>query len=303
MAASKTNRGAVAQLGERIPRTDEARGSNPLCSTISPFSTVPLHCACRMTIKSAHIGLALLLILLSGCATSEYNLGTREEDIIFISTASEVRMGERISRRIEENADLYRDPATGQRVQYIGNRLVEASERKDVVYRFRVLDLPDVNALALPGGFVYVTKGLLEEAESDDELACVLGHEIGHIVARHSVKKLQANVGYAALRLLTAQTEAGRRLGQGADLAFLQIMSGYSQQDELLADRLAARYAQAAGYNPEAMISFLERLQEIKRRAPIKKMVYFRTHPSVPERIGAVRLEIHGQRDYLEYIN
>lgn len=250
-----------------------------------------------------YIFLSAAIILTSGCATTEYNLATQEEDIIFISTHREVRMGEKISRRLEEKITLYKDPASLSRIQDIGEKLVGVCDRKGLVYRFRILDMEDVNAFALPGGIVYVSKGLLKKVDSDDELACVLGHEIGHIVARHSVKKLQASIGYTMLRILTAVSGVSGGVARGADLAFMQITSGYSQEDELLADRLGAKYAKRAGYNPEAMISFLKRLREMERKSPIKRRIYFRTHPPVSERIGAVKREIFGKRDFVDYIN
>ena len=234
---------------------------------------------------------------------TEYNLATEEQDLMFISTPREVRMGESISRRLEEKIELYKDPIAAKRVHEIGEKLAAVCDRKDIVYRFRILDMEDVNAFALPGGVVYVSKGLLEKAGSDDELAGVVGHEIGHIVARHSVKKLQTGIGYAILRILTARSAAGVKVARGADLAFMQIMSGYSQQDELLADRLGARYAKRAGYNPEAMISFLERLREIERKSSIKRITYFKSHPPISERIGEVKQEIFGKREFVDYIN
>lgn len=242
------------------------------------------------------------LFLATGCA-SEYNLVTREEEFIYYSTDREVRIGESIAREIEKDYKFAEDPLLQNRVEVIGKKIVSVCDRKDVDYHFYVLDDEEVNAFALPGGFVYVNKGLLDKVSNDDELAGILGHEVGHVVARHAVKKLQAFMGYSLLRLLIAQTSGSSQAARGADLAFTQILLGYAREDELLADQLAARYAKLAGFNPDGMISFLQRLQEIDRKKPLRPISYGKTHPYIPDRIRVVKQELGEKISFEDYIN
>ena len=250
------------------------------------------------------ISYLLSTIFLSGCST-EYNVATRQEETFYYSTDREVKIGESIARQVEKEYKFVQDPLVQKRVEDIGEKIVSVCDRKDIDYHFKVLEDDEVNAFSLPGGFVYVNKGLIDKLANDDELACVLGHEVGHIVARHSIKKLQAIMGYSVLRLLTAyipKTETGE-VGNAADIAFTQIMVGYSREDELLADQLASRYAKLAGYDPHGMIMFLEKLEEINRRKPAREYSYFKTHPYVPDRIRTVKQELGEKIDFTDYIN
>lgn len=244
------------------------------------------------------------IFLFSECS-AEYNLGTKEEEHLLFGTAGEVKLGRSIAQTVEKKFKLCKDAQAQERVERIGQRLVSVCERKDITYSFTVIEDEKVNAFALPGGYVYVNKGVLEKADSDDEVAGVLAHEIGHIVARHSMKRLQAALGYSLISILTLVATKDPRFKMGTDLAFAQIMLGYSREDEFLADRLSVKYAQKSGYNPEAIISFLEKLKQIEKEAPLRPLVvsYVRTHPYLPERIGAVKQEVYGKMDFNDYIN
>ena len=246
--------------------------------------------------------LSLAVFCLTGCAT-EYNLATRQEEWIFYSTEKEVNIGKSIARAVEKEYELVDDPLVQKRVRDIGKKIVSVCDRQEIDYHFKAIEEEEVNAFALPGGFVYVTSGLIDKVANDDELACVLAHEVGHIVARHSVKKLQAAMGYNFLRILIAQAPEGGKVIAGADIAFVQIMAGYSREDELLADQLATRYAKRAGFSSEAMISFLQKLQEITRRKPLRPKSYIKTHPYVPDRIRVVKQELGKPLSFDDYIN
>jgi len=256
-------------------------------------------------IKKVKVNLLVIIGLLGwlcGC-TTEYNLATQQEEKIFYSTDKEVRMGESIARAVEKQYKLIDDPLILKRVEDIGKRVVSVCDRKDIEYYFKVIDDKEVNAFSLPGGFIYVNSGLVEMVDNDDELACVLGHEVGHIVARHSVKKLQAIMGYNLLRILMAQAPESGKLVTGADIAFSEIITGYSREDELLADQLGTRYARRAGFNPEGMISFLEKLHRINQHKPLQPKSYIRTHPYVPDRIRVVKQELGKPLTFDDYIN
>jgi predicted Zn-dependent protease len=212
-------------------------------------------------------------------------------------------MGQSIARAVEKKYKFVDDPLIQKRVEDIGKRLASVCDRKEIDYTFKALDEEEVNAVSLPGGFVFVFKGLIDNIAEDDELAGVLAHEIGHIVARHSIKKLQALQGYSVIRILIAQVPSGGQLGNAADVAFLELLLGYSREDELLADQLATRYIKLAGYDPYGMIRFLKKLQEINRRKPSRPRSYFKTHPYIPDRIRVVKQELGEKMDFSDYIN
>jgi MAF protein len=238
----------------------------------------------------------------AGCST-EYNIVTGEQEVFYYSTDKEVQMGQAIAKQVEKEYKLADDPLIQNRVEDIGRKIAAVCDRKDIDYTFKVLDDEEVNAFALPGGFVYVNKGLIDHVSSDDELAGVLAHEVGHVVARHSIKKLQALQGYSILRILLVAAPGQGEVGAAADTAFTQLLLGYSREDELLADQLGARYTKLAGFDPRGMISFLEKLQEINRRKPARPLSYFRTHPFVPDRIRVVKEELGESITFKDYIN
>jgi predicted Zn-dependent protease len=240
--------------------------------------------------------------LCAGCST-EYNIVTGEQETYIYSTDREVTMGKAISKEVEKEYKFVEDPLVQKRVEDIGKKVAAVCDRKDIDYHFFVLNEDEVNAVSLPGGYVYIFKGLIDKVASDDELAGVIGHEIGHIVARHSIKRLQAMQGYSILRILVAQAPAGGEVGAAADAAVTELLLGYSREDELLADRLGTRYCKSAGYDPHAMIKFLETLQEVNRHKPLRPRTYYKTHPYVPDRVRVVKQELGEGIDFDDYIN
>jgi MAF protein len=220
------------------------------------------------------------LLFLLGCST-EYNVVTGKEETFYYSTDKEVQMGESIARQVEKEYKPEEDPLVQKRVEDVGNKIAGVCDRKDVDYHFKVLQGEEVNAFSLPGGFVYVNKGLVDKVANDDELAAVLAHEVGHIVARHSIKKLQAIMSYSILRILAVAvpSKGGGAVGSAADVAFTEIILGYGREDELLADQLGTRYTKLAGYNPRCMVDFLVKLQDTNKSKPLQPKSYFKTHP------------------------
>lgn len=238
----------------------------------------------------------------NGCSTS-YNIVTEEEELIFISDEKEVKLGKSLSKQLEGKYELEEDQALQDKVERIGQALVRVCDRQDIPYHFKVLKDEKVNALSLPGGFIYVNKGLIDAADSDDELAAALAHEIGHVVARHAVKRIQGVTGYTLFKILISGLGSQQELNKGTDIAFGQLFLAYAREDELLADRLSVKYLKKANFNPEGILALLEKLKEIGRKEPIRPINYARTHPYIPDRIGVVKEEIYGRIDFEDYIN
>ncbi len=251
------------------------------------------------------IFILFVMSMISGCATQEYNTATGKEDIMFVGTDKEVNIGKSIAESIEKSKEikLDTDPLMTERVNEVGQKIAAVSDRKEVRYTFRVIDKDDVNAFALPGGYVFVFKGLVDKVSKDDELAAVIAHEISHVVARHSIKRLQGGIGYNILLILMATTGAGRSDVGQIDAAFGQLIMSYSREDEALADKMAIKYLKEAGYDPWAIVSLLKKLQEEDKKAPIKTYTSYRSHPYVADRIRMVKQALSGEVDFNDYMN
>jgi len=261
-----------------------------------------------MGLRRALMG-AVAGLCLPGCLATDFNLATQREEYTLTSTAKEVELGRRIARRVQEELPLTADDPLQQKVRTIGERLVAECDRRELVYRFAVMDDEEVNAFSLPGGYVFINTGLIQAAVNDDELAAVMAHEIAHIAARHAVKRYETSLGLQIVQLATLATrqgEAVRGLGVAAQAARL----AYARQDELEADRLGVKYLKAAGFDPAAMLTFLDTLQDRhQERDPhylprgVVHPQYALTHPYVPERRRAVKEALFGVADYLDYLN
>ena len=244
----------------------------------------------------------------TGCVRSDFNLATQRQEYTLTSTAKEVDTGRRLARRVEKELGLVLDESVQQRVRDLGARLAAVSDRRDLIYSFAVVDDDELNAFSLPGGYIFVNSGILKEAASDDELAGVLAHEIAHVAARHSVKRFESGLGLQLATLAAVATGQGQA-AHGVSVASQAAQLAYARQDELDADRLAVKYMKAAGFDPKAMLSFLEKLQERDRGRShylprgIVRPYYAQTHPYVPERIRAVKEALYGVADYIDYLN
>lgn len=240
-----------------------------------------------MTLRTVVL-ILVLSVIFPGCATT-YNPATEQNEFIFITTPVEVSIGNMLASRVAKDYKLSKNPQQNQRVKQIGEKVAAASDRKDLKYKFSVIEDETLNAFTTPGGYVYINSGVLAKS-TDDELACVIGHEIGHIAARHVAKKLQAQIGYDILLNIAARKGGIGELQQAASISYNLIMLGYSREDELLGDRLGAKYAYKAGYDPYAMISFLKKIQETKDDQ--MGFVFLRSHPYTSQRIKMLEMQI-----------
>ena len=255
-----------------------------------------------------HRVLFLLFVLLGGC--TEFNPVTRQQELILYSTDREVKIGSTVARQVEKEYEVVANPQVIARINRIVDRLVPFAERRDIAYFVRVIKAKDeekevgadINAFALPGGYIYLYDGLIDFADNDDQIACVIAHEIGHIVVKHGIKRLQAQMGYTLLALASVGI-GDAELMQGATAVFASALMAYSQEDELLADELGVRYAQKAGYDPHAMITFLEKLQEKKRKEPLRAKQIFRTHPYFSERASMIKKHLGEPLSITDYVN
>lgn len=202
--------------------------------------------------------------------------------LILISRNQEIEIGREVAKEIEREYGLWDDPEQTRRVERIGRSLVAVCDRKDMPYTFKILDEEkELNAITAPGGFIYITKALLKALESDDEVAFVLGHEVGHVSGDHIRKQIsQAMAGSLLLDILTGGS--GRLIQLGSDIMFTLYQRGYSRNHERDADTRGVRYMKAAGYNPVASITALKKLG-MERYKGINK--WFATHPDVPSRV------------------
>ena len=246
--------------------------------------------------------------LLSGCVQSSYNLATHHEDYTMTSTSKEVAVGRRIAHRVMEELTVADDEPLQEKVRSIGSRIVAVCDRKELVYTFTVVKDEDVNAFSLPGGYVFINDGLIQKTATDDELAGVIAHEVAHITARHAVKRFEGGLGLQIVQLATLaarQSEAAR----GLSVAMRAAQLAYARQDELEADRLAVKYLRAAGFDPKSILTFLEKLRDLEggklHYLPrgVTRPQYAMTHPYVPDRLRAVKEELFGVADYMDYLN
>ena len=205
--------------------------------------------------------------LISGCVTV-YNPATERNETLFIDTASEVSLGQDMDKQLAKQLKILNDPQMQYRLDSIGAKLAAYSDRQDLTYHFKIVKDKELNAFAIPGGFVYVNSGLMQTA-NDAELAGVLGHEIGHIAARHSAKKLQTAMGYQLIMNIVMGASGQGATGQAIDIVFNLVNLGYSRQDEFLADKLSVKYTKRAGFNPYGMVTFFEKLKkEAEKNGP-----------------------------------
>jgi predicted Zn-dependent protease len=210
--------------------------------------------------------------------------------IQFYSIEREVAFGRQMAAEFDRTAKLVNDPVILEYVNRVAQNIVLNSDAK-VPFTIKVVDANEVNAFALPGGFLYVNRGLVEAAENEAELAGVLAHEIAHVAARHGMEQASKGelVNYASIPLIFLGGWAGMILQNVAGLAVPLTFLKFSRGAEKEADRLGAQYMWAAGYDPHAMISFFEKLQEKEKKKPGTLAKIFSSHPINGDRIVEVQ--------------
>lgn len=230
---------------------------------------------------------AILILCLCGCATI-YNPATGRKEFIFINESTEIAIGKNVATEITKKENVLEDEKLQERIEKIGKKITAVSDRSNIKYEFHVLDNKELNALSLPGGIIYIYKGMLDKL-NNDELAFVIGHEVGHVAAKHAVKTIQANMAFQlvlsiAFAAMGKDTSTATNVARATNTAYNLIALGYSRKDEYLADNLAVKYMYKAHFKPQAAISALEKFKT-EEGFRLKILDYFRTHPSLRDRI------------------
>ena len=218
-------------------------------------------------------------VLLAGCA---------------VSTQQEVQMGQQEAQQVSTQLPMLQDAQVNAYVNDLGNEIAKRTSRGDLDWHFAVVNTDVVNAFALPGGFVYVNRGVLEHASKMDELAGVLGHEIEHVVLRHSVKQMQqeqgANVGLAIACSLTnvCNNEAA---ATAINIGGTAVFAKFSREDEVQADDGGFQNVMRAGISPEGMLSFFQKLlaEEQAQGGSGTTSAWFADHPGTQDRIADIK--------------
>jgi predicted Zn-dependent protease len=236
--------------------------------------------------------LAALVASVAACAT---NPVTGRREFTLMSEAQEIGIGRESDPQIKAEMGVYDDPELQKYVSDLGIRLAKASERPGLPWQFTVVDQPAINAFAVPGGFIYITRGILPFLDDEAELVGVLGHEIGHVTARHSAQQYTRSLGgMIGLTALGAFVPAARPFGQISETALGVLFLKYGREDELQSDRLGAKYSVSLGWDPAGVPGMLSTLGRLDEAAGDRKGVpnFLSTHPEPLSRVKEIEPEV-----------
>ena len=213
-----------------------------------------------------------------------------------ISQQQEIQMGQEYAQQINAQLPIVQDPELNRYINVLGDSIAGLTSRKDLNWHFFIVDSKEVNAFAVPGGYVYVNRGLIERSDKMDEVAGVLGHEIGHVVRRHTVKQMEkeqgANVGITLACVLTGVCNS-QVAGAAINIAGGAVFARFSRSDEAEADQEGFNNVVRAGISPEGMVSMFQKLLEERKSRPAGVEAWFLTHPLEEDRITAIQTRIN----------
>ncbi len=230
-----------------------------------------------------------LLLLILACATT----GPGRKSFILIPTPVEKDLGREVAKEVESEEKLLDNSEVQSYVNSIGQRLARVCDRRDLRYTFKVIAKDEINAFACPGGHIYIYTGLLKILDNEAQLAAILGHEVGHVVARHSVKQLQKVYGYNILMEIALGDKMGKAARQAVDGSVGLILLGFGRKNEFEADELGTLYTKKAGLNPQAMIQVFEKFKKMEGSPPSTLEKLLSTHPPTSERISNCKKQIN----------
>ncbi|HEX9109008.1 MAG TPA: M48 family metalloprotease, partial [Longimicrobiales bacterium] len=244
----------------------------------------------------ARITAPLLAVALAACAT---NPVTGKRELVLISEQQEIQMGQESAAQVAQSIGLVQDQALQDYVQRVGLSLARVSQRPNLPWQFRVVDDPTPNAFALPGGFIFVTRGLMSMMTNEAELATVVGHEIGHVTARHSVRAMtRSELAQVGLVVGSVISPTVARYGQLASSGMQLLLLKYDRAAEAQADELGFGYALADHYDVRRMADVFTTLQRVSAKegqSPLPS--WLETHPSEPDRIAKVNQRVAALSD------
>lgn len=209
------------------------------------------------------------------------------------SLEKEIRMGKEYAQQVEASVKMVQDPVVNEYVNRIGQNLVRNSDAR-VPFTIKVIDSDEINAFALPGGFFYVNSGLILAADEEAELAGVMAHEIAHVAARHATRQMTRGqlANFATIPLIFVGGGIGYAVRSVASIGLPMTFLTFSRGFEEEADYLGLQYMYKAGYDPQAFISFFEKIQAKEKKKPGALAKAFSTHPQTPDRIDKSQQEI-----------
>ena len=212
-----------------------------------------------------------------------------------ISTQQEVQMGTEYAQQINAQLPIIKDPEVVRYVNVLGDSIAKLADDRSLDWQFFVVNSPEVNAFAVPGGYVYVNRGLVERAQKMDQLAGVLGHEIGHVIRRHSVKQMEqqqgANIGVTLACVLT-QVCTNQATGALINVGGAALFAKFSRDDEAQADEEGVKNVVRAGIDPRGIPEMFQILVNERERSPSSVDSWFATHPLEESRIQATEAQI-----------
>jgi len=224
-------------------------------------------------------------------------IGDRDvgKGVNFYSIEKEIALGRQLAQEVERQAKVINDPTIAEYVNRLGQNLVRNSDAK-VPFTIKVLDSEEVNAFALPGGFFFVNAGLILKADTEAELAGVMGHEIAHVACRHGTRNATrgqiAQIAMIAASIAIPYGWTGYAVRQGASMAIPLGFLTFSRANEREADHLGLQYMYKAGYDPMAFVDFFEKIETLEKKKPGTVAKVFSTHPMTDDRITAAQKEI-----------
>ena len=239
------------------------------------------------------LSMMLLLVAAVVVGACSINPVSNLPEVTLLTVEQEKKIGEEEAKKVEQEMGLLDDAALNSYADALGQRLVKESPRQDIPYQFHVVDMVEPNAFALPGGYVYVTRGLLALVNTEDELAGVVGHEIGHVAARHTVQRISRQGPFALITNLVSGVTGffvpvvGNIVGGVGNFAQSLVFSPYSRSQESQADEVGQEIAAKAGWDPLGLAVFLDTLgrEEALLSDGPRKPSFFDSHPATPDRV------------------
>lgn len=237
--------------------------------------------------KTLLLSLCFVFSVLAGCFTNPI---TGKAELMFISEQQDIEIGRKYAPEVEKQMGgrIANQKLQGY-IDSVGQKVAGVSHRPDLDYHFVALDHESMNAFALPGGYIFVTRGMLEKLDSEAQLAAVLAHETAHVVARDTAAAMSKDIGISLVLSAVTSEETSRTVLTVADVTNQILALSYSREDEKTADLAGLDYMFAAGYNPYGMVETMQMLQDENEFRPIG---FLSTHPNPENRIGYLEEKI-----------